>query len=306
MDRHYGTSTIKHLTLNERLTSKKTDEDIVLSYLRCSSNSLNRIIKSNGKERVINAILEDATKNYVSTFDDLCKIKRLKEDKKQQISRTEIATALVLINNGVSFSWENFRLFGVGQKQKIISIFPDFITDLRINKKRVVVEYHSLELDMHKSLVPEKKEENVVKKIIKWGDCIFNKEYYMIFCSDFKIEKLINICQGNLNNFTDIYISGKNFPNIFLKNEKDLKIDIEPEKLKYDKEELIKKLEVLNCKPLVSRKEKLHRYYSLFDSSLKKIKENNHYDSITKNNFFELLRNDIKESIVLLLSENKQ
>ncbi len=295
---------------SNRLLEKKDDAQLLQCYLNYTAENFRTVLRSNGKKRILDIVIKHVEDTYVEDFDDLIKINRLKKDMLKTISNTEITTAVALVNNGVSFSWENFRLFKSDQDKNFRGISPDFITNLITDNRLILVEYHALELEKINTRDPVKKKEKVGLRLKKWSDCISERGYFMIFGGDLKREELLDACRGELPNFTDIYIPIPNesptisvnvkVPDVFLNDGSKVHIKLERDKFQEDRRQLLRQIKILEHE---SRRfgQKVYRYFSVLDTIFKNLNRDGKINKIPKDDFLEIFNSELEKSLDTLI-----
>ncbi len=298
------TQTLK-LRPNSGLLARKNDPKLVESYLNVSPAELAVIVRSNGRGRTVDAVVRHIKDTYVENFEDLVRINTYKKERSRIVSTPEITTALVLVNNGISFSWENFKLFKQDENKNWDVIFPDFVTNLMTDNKLTVIEYHALELERITVKDPDKRKSNVKRKLVKWSNCISGRNYFMVFCGDLQREELVNSCNGEVPNFAEIYVplpskklkdNSEITPDVFLNDGSIVDLKIEKEKFKDNRRIVIKQLRTLKHES-GRVTQKIHMYYSVLDSFLKKLIRDNRTEKLLKEDFLITLDQDVNNGL---------
>lgn len=171
-------------------------------YIKGTKKQILKQVNSIGIDHFVHDSMDGICDRLFMDIDRFHKMKRDKDTVKNRTSFPEIATAATLIENKIVASWESIRLFPIDDKNPTSTI-PDFLTNILINDRMVVLEPHSMRNLFNLSRHTLKHiGRDIWRRIEIFND---NKELFFVMISDLHPEHFQTLGY-NVNDFCDCYL----------------------------------------------------------------------------------------------------
>jgi len=189
---------------------KAIEKRILPAYKDSSASTINQIVSQVGSERFLHSLVRGAEPNIFSNKDTLRLVAELKRGGKEgQHSSAELATALMLVNNGIAACWDYVRILPTGPDGGWGSTVMDFFTNVKVGGRNLAIEVHSFDLFLKCFGTRRHRDTRVAHELEKRALLFADSNMFVVFVGDISHTVFMEQFRVKVGSFCDYYVSGR-------------------------------------------------------------------------------------------------
>lgn len=290
-----------HSRIFDPAIEPRSNENLATIFRNAGRRTVTITARAYGLENMVNGVVEGIKKNYIDDIGDLRRRYREKTENNTKISFHELITGISLSKSNIGYCWDYIRIFPKHEHNTNLTIFPDFVTNVIINNKLLLVEYHSLMIG-YRTNSQKYRIESVRRDTEQWSKSIDGNNIYTIFAGDITPFRLQAEFDINTSNFADLYLEKGDLPQVLRKEKGYKKYNYGKRTLENDRKELIKELKFFGID--FTDDPKIVKYYGIMKKIIKDIVKRKKTQKIEKEIFFGMMENYTKNQIEKRLFES--